>query len=134
MITRDDILARVSVPFGLSYFSQLSENDDNYSEPIRTYINKNIDIPETEAEYNAIKDKTRRIAPHLYLKDTINSCFATLEGLPYNYTQDFCNELNDLHKKYKKIAFEIGGGQSKGKFVSSSLADSKKKRHHGCFT
>ena len=70
--------------------------------------------------------------PFSYLKDTFSVSCSTLEGLPYDYTKQFGDELNELHRKYKKIAFELNGGRSKGKIVSSSISDSRKLKHSGC--
>lgn len=117
-VTRAEVMERMPSPFGLTQMTGSSR---------RTYINKEINIPETEAEYKATKDETKGIPPFTYLKDTVASCCATLEGLPFQSTVDFNTELYNLHQKYKKQAFELNGGKSKGKVVSSSIPDSKKK-------
>ena len=117
-------MERMSSPFGLEQLSQTSHNGGKR----RTFINQEINIPETEAKYKAMKDETKRIPPFVYLKDTVASCCATLEGLPFQSTIDFNKELYDLHQKYKRQAFSQNGGQSKGTIISSSIADSKKKK------
>ena len=129
-ITKEDIMSVVGVPFGLEGLSQVSiEASDDES---REYINSSIKIPDTAAQYKASKDPNKRVKPFSYLKDTFSVSCSTLEGLPYDYTKQFGDELNELHRKYKKIAFELNGGRSKGKIVSSSISDSRKLKHSGC--
>ena len=131
-ITNDEIIQRTSVPFGLEQLSQISRDDASESSEEVEYINKDLRIGETAAEYRANKDPNKRIRPYAYLKDTFSTSCSTLQGLPYSFTIEFGEELRKLNQKYKKIAFELNIGESKGKIISSSLADSRKTKSDPC--
>ena len=131
IITREEVMSKMSIPFGLEQMSQLSFDELGESNQFYENITGNHKVPENITEYHAMKESTTRKQPYLYLKDTFSSICATLEGLPSEYTSKLENDLNILHKKYRQIAFDLNGGQSHGTIISSSLADSRKKKTHG---
>lgn len=125
-ITREDIKSFSMAPFGLEQMS-MSQSSTNMSQTDDTDKFRYNSL----SEYKAMKESDKAKNPFYYMRDTFISACNTLEALPNEYTVDFESELSALHMRYKRIAFKLNGGKSKGTIVSSCIADSKKRKSHG---
>ena len=122
----DDIRDTINMPFGPSTMSQtLSQASMNESESTNNRWQFN-----SITEYDALCNPAKKTAI-FFSRDTYLQTCDTLQALPEEYTERFEKEFNDLHIKYKGIAFDLSGGVSKGKIVSSCIADCKRKKTHG---